>query len=165
MPSKLGYQDIEWQSTHVWGECTPPDMPVRILHFPEANIDIAEVKEAINTCFPLIVVPAPGKTFTDATMNAHLIRNDSKYHTGILVPGTFDELNKHIKWAVAQGFGPIVLTPPNFYGNQDKELWQMHQHGVWITGAWYHLATARPHALHLPGRWTVGDNFVNGARQ
>jgi hypothetical protein len=141
-----------------------------ILYFPDANIDIAEVHVAIKVVDPYIVVPAEGDTFDRGTLYAHIVRDDASYHTGIIVPGMYDQLVKHIKWAVARGFEPIIMRPNNFYrgvGNQDKTLWQMQQQGVWVSGAWYHLATGKPHELRLPGKWTVSADFVeaHGARK
>jgi hypothetical protein len=166
MMSSEGYQPIEWIRHQVWNphKNIPETQKTKgILYFPDPTIEISEVHEAIEIVKPYIVVPTEGDTFERGTMYAHMVRNDPAYHTGILVPGMWDELAKHIKWAVARGFEPIVLRPTNFYGGtgtQDKDLWQMHQQGVWIPGAWYHLATSRPHSLHLPGRWTVGGDFV-----
>jgi hypothetical protein len=162
---------IEYQIYQPPGVQMPYEFAVKdILYFPVADIDIVDVQKAIDSVKPYIVVPAEGDTFEQGTMHAHIMRNDSSHHTGIIVPGMHDELAQHIKWAVARGFEPIILRPANFYngvGNQDKTLWQMQHQGVWVPGAWYHLATGRPHELQLPGRWTVSADFVgaHGARQ
>jgi hypothetical protein len=122
-----------------------------------------------------VVIPYEGANFEEATMNAHIMRDDSKYHTGIITDGMYDGLMHHIKWAEAHSLRPVVLSPLNFIGgehddwpgkNQDKTLWQLHQQGAWSEDGWYHLATGISTHVELPGRWTIGGNFLDfGARQ
>ena len=90
-----------------------------------------EVRKAVDMVRPCVVIAPEGDTFETTTMSAHVMRNDTVCHPGIIVPGKHAQLQTRIKWAHDRGFGPIILRPPNFHGAQDKELWQMHQHGVW----------------------------------
>jgi hypothetical protein len=155
---------IEWQKVQVWQpmKYVPYDCPTCILYFPE-DIDMDAAEEAVNMVTPVAVLPPTQEDFEAASMSSFNLLGLAP-STGMIMQGQHGKLNERIKWAHSHGYAPIVLHPGNFYGGsggQDKTLWQMHQgDSVFDKGAWYHLATSRPAPYNLPGRWTLGGDFV-----
>jgi hypothetical protein len=133
-----------------------------MLYFPH-NVDMNVAEEVIGMVEPLVVVPPTDEDFTLASEYAYNFDGLAP-HTGIIMQGIYDQLNMRIKWAMDLNYSPIIMHPGNFYGGsggQDKALWQMHQgDSVFESGGWYHLATSRPIPFDLPGRWTIGGDFV-----